>query len=144
MTNQTEDFLSHYGVKGMKWGVRRTQAQLNRARAARRERNDPNTPEGAVRAQRRSASKNRRLLEDGELDRLVSRLEKEKKLKNLVEEDLAPGRRASNAILSETGKKVMSAALGGAASYALYKAGGKFGASPNPMAPQDFFKPKKK
>lgn len=28
---QAEDFLSHYGVKGMKWGVTRSDAQLARA-----------------------------------------------------------------------------------------------------------------
>ena len=32
----TEEFLAHYGVKGMKWGVRRSDDQLDRA-AARRE-----------------------------------------------------------------------------------------------------------
>lgn len=32
-----EDFLEHYGVKGMKWGVRRSPSQLGAARRARNE-----------------------------------------------------------------------------------------------------------
>lgn len=31
MNTEVDDFLAHYGVKGMKWGVRRSQAQLDRA-----------------------------------------------------------------------------------------------------------------
>lgn len=37
MSNETEVFLAHYGVKGMKWGVRRSQAQLDRASGSRKE-----------------------------------------------------------------------------------------------------------
>lgn len=33
----TEEFLEHYGVKGMKWGRRRTDAQLGKAKISRKE-----------------------------------------------------------------------------------------------------------
>lgn len=36
MSEQTDDFLEHYGVKGMRWGRRRTDAQLDAAKSKRK------------------------------------------------------------------------------------------------------------
>ena len=46
MTNiSTEEFLAHYGVKGMKWGVRKSDEQIAREREAAREDKKGLTPE---------------------------------------------------------------------------------------------------
>lgn len=114
-----EDFLEHYGVKGMKWGVRRTQQQLARASSNRKAARDPNTPEGAERARRKAALQARRTLDQGELDALVKRLETEKKLKSLVEDDLSAGKKATKMILSDTGKQVARQVVAGVAVAAV-------------------------
>lgn len=56
-------YLEHYGVKGMKWGVRRSQKQLARARAS----------------QRTSYKKGPKELSTDELKRRVARMETEKR-----------------------------------------------------------------
>ncbi len=113
-----EACLQHYGVKGMQWGVRRTRAQLARARQERAERKDPSTPEGAVLNARQKAAKNRRLLSDQEVNELITRLEKEKKLKTLVEEDVSPGKSFAKSVLSDSGKATARKAATGAAAVA--------------------------
>lgn len=68
-----ETFLRHYGVKGMRWGVRRSAQQLARARAERREagksedkkRHDSNRKKGP------------NALSDKELQALVTRMNTE-------------------------------------------------------------------
>lgn len=131
----SDQFLAHYGVKGMKWGVRRTQSQLSRAAAKRKENRDPNTPEGAERARRKAALQNRRTISDADLDRLVKRLETEKKLKNLVEDDLSGGQKAAKMILSDTGKQVARQVLAGVAVAAVSVAvANKFGDTSEGMA----------
>lgn len=112
-----DDFLSHYGVKGMKWGVRRSREQLARAAKARKSGDSPET--AAAKKSRSEASKNRRQLSDDQLNGLVNRLETERKLKNLVEEDISPGKAAVRKIASDAGQRTAKAVATGAAAYTV-------------------------
>lgn len=59
MDTITDDFLEHYGVKGMKWGVRRSKSQL-------------------ARASKNSTKKTAKNLSDEELKKAVERLRLER------------------------------------------------------------------
>lgn len=106
--------LYHFGIKGMKWGVRRYQNSDGSLTPAGRKRYDKQ-----VRASRKADVKNRRTLSDSEIEQKIKRLESEKKLKNLTEEDLSPGRKAASDVLKSAGNKVLTAAAAGAAAYAV-------------------------
>lgn len=109
-----ENYLAHYGVKGMKWGIRRYQNEDGTltAEGKRRKRGMD------VRNDRKQAVKNRRSLSDQELKSRVDRLRLEKQFKELSDEDLAPGRTAVKKFLTSTGGKVLSSAAVGALAYA--------------------------
>lgn len=106
----SDDFLAHYGVKGMKWGVRRGVVKPGKQRTSR---------EDKVRAKRKDAQRRRQTLKDKDLDQLVKRLEQEKKLKSLLDEDLRPGRTAAKKLLSNSGTKVAGTVLAGAGVWAV-------------------------
>ena len=95
--------LAHFGVIGMKWGVRKGPSADTK-----------------VRRNRAKMHKNRRTLSDAELKKAVSRMQMEKKLKTLVEDDLIPGKMAAKEFLSKTGSAFVGAAAG-AAGAALVK-----------------------
>ena len=112
-----DDILIHHGVKGMKWGVRRY-----------RNKDGSLTAEGKARAKKRAdkaethdkkeeykqASKNRRNLSDEELSKRIKRLENEKKLKKLTEDNTrSTGGKMVREILNDSGKKVVKAAVAG-------------------------------
>lgn len=106
-----DNVLVHYGILGMKWGVRRTEAQLARARAKRENKE--------TKKDRKAAVKNRRILSDSDINQRIDRLQKEQRLKDLTAQDLNPGRHAAANILKSSGTKVLSAAAAGAAAYAV-------------------------
>jgi hypothetical protein len=116
------DFLEHFGVKGMRWGHRRSRAE--RAAARQGKRTNPvelalSTDKLSKKARQDILAK-RRTLSDDDLNQFLSRLEKEKKLKTLLQEDIAPGKAQVKKTLIETGdglfkmaaKKYVEKALG--------------------------------
>lgn len=108
-----EQALIHYGILGMKWGVRRSEAELARARRTK------NPADSAERKDRKESVKNRRTLSDAELKRRVERMKLERQYKDLTDEDLAPGKKYVSDILKSAGTKALSTMAAGAAVYAV-------------------------
>lgn len=111
------EFLEHYGVKGMRWGVRRDRRTLDRIAgrtggerpskkqqdqnraAARRAR----SKKSSVRTERRTASRNRRTLSTDDVRERINRLKLEKELKTLTNENLNPVRAQVTKMLTDAG-----------------------------------------
>ena len=107
-------YLAHHGILGMKWGVRRSEAQLARARG---HSSKPSDDKNEV-AARKAAVKNRRTMSDADLKKRIERLKLEREFKNLTEDDITPGRKYVSEILSASGKKALTVAAAGA-TYAV-------------------------
>ena len=112
------DYIKHYGIKGMKWGVRRYQNKDGTLTAEGKKREAAKDANRAEIQDRKEAYKNRRTLSDEEINTRVRRLEQEKRLKSLTEDDIAPGRSAAKKLLHSTGAKVLYTAALGASIYA--------------------------
>ncbi len=105
------DEIAHHGVKGMKWGVRKDRYSQTGSRKK--------SANAKQKESRKRASANRRSLSDKDLDQMINRLEKEKKLKNLVADDVSPGRKFINGIMSDAGKRGLTTVATGAVVYGV-------------------------
>ena len=107
--SNTGDFLEQYGVKGMKWGVRRSQAQLDRA-AGRTPSQKRRADNRKVKSERNKAYKSIRTMSDEELKSRLDRSKMEKELKTLLNKDLYPGRTWLSSVANDITKPTATAA----------------------------------
>ena len=108
------DELMHYGVPGMKWGVRRTPAQFQSKPS-----NKKSTPDQKDRKARKTNINKRRKKTDADLKKKIERMKLEKEFKSLTQEDIAPGRKFVTEVMSSAGKKALTAAAAGAMAYGV-------------------------
>ena len=99
------DTVQHYGVKGMRWGHRKRKVS--------------SSSRSNQRKSRREMKRNRRTLSEADLNRNLDRLRKEKQLKELIDEDVNPGKKYIQDVLKKSGDKLLPAALAAGGAYAL-------------------------
>ena len=128
--------LMHYGVMGMKWGVRKDGKPQGSSNGKRRKskpsssltnqtrghasvdapsassvRRAEKAERKAVKKQRKQDVKNRSQLSDKDLDAKIERLNKEKRLKELTDSEVTPGKKFVKDVASISGKKIAVAAV---------------------------------
>ena len=129
-----ENTLQHYGVLGMKWGVRRTPAQLGRRTSSKKKSKPTGREEkGKVAPKKKKSLKD---MSDEELRAKISRLELEKRYSDLSKPEnharTTKGKAFVSDILEKSGKNIGTQLT----TYAL-------GTAVNKMLKTDAVNPKK-
>lgn len=125
--------LKHYGILGMKWGIRRTERQLARARGRVTElEQELERKTGGKILSSNGKPKTINEMTDSELQQVVNRLNLERRYNELVPEDVSRGKRFFKSLgndvlipgLKSAGKTVATAAFTKVMEDAVTKATG--------------------
>ena len=112
---QYEDYLSHHGILGQKWGVRRYQNSDGTLTSAGKKRLSSKKEPSKAQTYKekteayKSRMKQIKTMSDQELSNRLSRLEKEKKVRELDYEETYPGSKFAKDVLSGSGSMLASA-----------------------------------
>lgn len=98
MSDQTEEFLKHFGIPGMKWGRRRGRSSGRGFVSS--------EPDGQ--GEIRSTRANTVHLSNSQLQTRIARLRLENDYSNLTKPAPKAGQKFINSVLSDSGKKVAS------------------------------------
>ena len=120
-----KDSLCHFGIDGQKWGIRRFQNLDRTWTEEGKIRYGHKSEKSAERAARKAAVKkikknkrNRRILTDEELDSAIKRLQNEKKLRELTDQEINAGKLYTKDLLKDIGKKTIPIAVSAGVLYA--------------------------
>lgn len=118
--NRPDSSLIHWGIKGMRWGVRRYEnpdGTLTEAGKERYRKNQEKIERKAIKKQRKLDNKNRSTLNDAELNKKIDRLRKEKELRTLTESEVTRGKGLVKDAMKNVGSKVLTTVGAGLALY---------------------------
>lgn len=100
--------LYHYGILGMRWGVRRTPAQLGRSTTGKKTSSSKSNSKKVSSTSKQSNKKSVKDMTDDELKSKINRLELEKRYKDLSSSDSSKGKVFTKQYLAEAGKKMLA------------------------------------
>lgn len=124
----TNDLLIHYGIKRRSgrypWGSGDNPYQREKSPPHQTERKKTlyeNKPKDPVKIKRQEMikSKNLHAMSQKDLQDMIDRMKKEKELKNLIESDIAPGRKVIKEVLADVGKQTAKEVIQGSVRYGI-------------------------
>ena len=93
------NFLSHHGIKGMKWGIRRSKAQLSRGRGGEDSDESPDAVRAKETASKIKAKGSLTAVSDADLNHLVNRINLEKRYADINPSSFQKGHKQVKTLL---------------------------------------------